>query len=100
MCIKDMAGLLAPYDVYELVKTLKKTVKIPIQLHTHYTSGMASMTYLKAIEAGVDIIGYGVGTVCLEVLAAGGGADCGGVGGDALGYGVGSFEAVEVGGVS
>jgi len=56
LCIKDMAGLLAPYDVYELIKTLKKTVKIPIQLHTHYTSGMASMTYLKAVEAGVDIL--------------------------------------------
>jgi pyruvate/oxaloacetate carboxyltransferase len=56
LCIKDMAGLLAPYDAYELVKALKKTVKIPIQLHTHYTSGMASMTYLKAIEAGVDIV--------------------------------------------
>src|SRR5512136_2891551 len=56
LCIKDMAGLLAPYDVYELVKALKKAVKIPIQLHTHYTSGMGSMTYLKAIEAGVDII--------------------------------------------
>jgi pyruvate carboxylase subunit B len=51
-----MGGLLAPYDVYELVKALKKTIKIPIQLHTHYTSGMASMTYLKAIEAGVDIV--------------------------------------------
>jgi pyruvate carboxylase subunit B len=56
LCIKDMAGLLAPYDAYELVKALKKAVKIPIQLHTHYTSGMASMTYLKAIEAGVDVI--------------------------------------------
>src|SRR4030067_754723 len=56
LCIKDMAGLLAPYDVYELVKALKKKVKIPIQLHTHYTSGMGSMTYLKAIEAGVDIV--------------------------------------------
>ena len=56
LCIKDMGGLIAPYDVYELVKGLKKTVKIPIQLHTHYTSGMGSMTYLKAIEAGVDII--------------------------------------------
>jgi len=56
LCIKDMGGLLAPYDVYELVKTLKKTIKIPLQLHTHYTSGMASMTYLKAIEAGVDIV--------------------------------------------
>jgi pyruvate carboxylase subunit B len=56
LCIKDMAGLLAPYDVYELVRALKKTVKIPIQLHTHYTSGMASMAYLKAVEAGVDIL--------------------------------------------
>ncbi len=56
LCIKDMAGLLAPYDIYELVKALKEKVKIPIQLHTHYTSGMASMTYLKAIEAGVDIV--------------------------------------------
>ena len=56
LCIKDMAGLLAPYDVYELVKALKKKIKIPIQLHTHYTSGMGSMTYLKAIEAGVDIV--------------------------------------------
>ena len=56
LCIKDMAGLLAPYDAYALVKALKKTVRIPIQLHTHYTSGMGSMTYLKAIEAGVDII--------------------------------------------
>jgi len=56
LCIKDMAGLLAPYDAYTLIKALKKTVKIPIQLHTHYTSGMGSMTYLKAIEAGVDIV--------------------------------------------
>jgi pyruvate/oxaloacetate carboxyltransferase len=56
LCIKDMAGLLAPYDAYEMIKALKSKVKIPIQLHTHYTSGMASMTYLKAIEAGVDIV--------------------------------------------
>ncbi len=56
LCIKDMAGILAPYDAYELIKTLKKTVKMPIQLHTHYTSGMASMMYLKAIEAGVDMV--------------------------------------------
>ena len=56
LCIKDMAGLLVPYTAYELVKALKENVKIPIELHTHYTSGVASMTYLKAIEAGVDII--------------------------------------------
>ena len=56
ICIKDMAGLLAPYDAYDLVKALKAEVPLPIHLHTHYTSGMASMTYLKAIEAGVDIV--------------------------------------------
>ena len=56
LCIKDMAGLICPGDAYELVGELKKAIKIPIQLHCHYTSGMASMSYLKAIEAGVDII--------------------------------------------
>lgn len=56
ICIKDMAGLLVPYTAYELVKALKSNVKIPIEMHTHYTSGVASMTYLKAIEAGADII--------------------------------------------
>ena len=56
ICIKDMAGLLKPYDAYELVKTLKESTKLPIQLHTHYTAGLASMTLLKAIEAGVDVV--------------------------------------------
>lgn len=56
ICIKDMAGLLTPYGTYELVKALKETVNIPIQLHTHYTSGLASMVLLKGIEAGVDVI--------------------------------------------
>ncbi len=56
ICIKDMAALLTPYKTEELVKALKKTVKLPIQLHTHYTSGLASMCLLKGIEAGVDII--------------------------------------------
>lgn len=56
ICIKDMSGLLAPYAAYDLVKELKAEISIPIHLHTHYTSGMASMTYLKAIEAGVDIV--------------------------------------------
>ena len=56
ICIKDMAGLLTPYGTYDLVKALKETVRIPIQLHTHYTSGLASMSMLKAIEAGVDVI--------------------------------------------
>lgn len=56
ICIKDMAGLLVPYKATELIGALKDAVNIPIQLHTHYTSGVASMTYLKAVEAGVDVI--------------------------------------------
>ncbi|MCI7104584.1 MAG: oxaloacetate decarboxylase subunit alpha [Lachnobacterium sp.] len=56
LCIKDMAGLLVPYKADELVKALKEVVDIPIELHTHYTSGVASMTYLKGVEAGCDII--------------------------------------------
>ncbi len=56
LCIKDMAGLIAPDDAYELIKALKQVLKIPVQLHTHYTSGMASMSCLRAIEAGVDVI--------------------------------------------
>ena len=64
LCIKDMAGLIAPQDAFDLVEALKGTLKIPVQLHTHYTSGMASMSYLKAIEAGVDIV-----DTCLAPLA-------------------------------
>ena len=56
ICIKDMAGLLKPYVTYDLVSKMKEAVKIPIQLHTHYTSGEASMVYLKAIEAGIDVV--------------------------------------------
>ncbi len=56
ICIKDMAGLLTPYNAYDLVKQIKAAVKVPLELHTHYTSGVASMTYLKAIEAGVDVV--------------------------------------------
>jgi oxaloacetate decarboxylase alpha subunit len=56
ICIKDMAGLLVPYTASKLVKALKEAVDLPIQLHTHYTSGCASMSYLKAVEAGVDVI--------------------------------------------
>ena len=50
ICIKDMSGLLTPYAAYDLVTALKSTVKVPIQLHTHYTTGLASMTVLKAVE--------------------------------------------------
>jgi pyruvate carboxylase subunit B len=56
ICIKDMAGLLSPYDAFDLFTAIKKEIKVPLHLHTHYTSGMGSMSYLKAIEAGVDII--------------------------------------------
>ena len=56
ICIKDMSGLLTPYAAYDLVKAIKASVSIPVQLHTHYTTGLASMTLLKAIEAGVDIV--------------------------------------------
>ncbi len=56
ICIKDMAGLLVPYEATKLVKALKAGTKLPIEMHTHYTSGVASMTYLKSVEAGADII--------------------------------------------
>ena len=56
ICIKDMAGLLVPYKATELVTALKSATKLPIQIHTHYTSGVASMTYMKAVEAGADVI--------------------------------------------
>ena len=56
ICIKDMAGLLRPYEAYNLVKALKAEINLPINLHTHFTSGMGDMTYMKAIESGVDIV--------------------------------------------
>ncbi len=56
LCLKDMAGLIAPDDAYNLIGALKQALKIPVCLHSHFTSGMADMSYLKAIEAGVDII--------------------------------------------
>lgn len=64
ICIKDMGGLLAPYDAHELVTAIKSEIDLPLQLHAHYTSGMASMSALKAVEAGLDIL-----DVCLAPLA-------------------------------
>ncbi|MCI0868388.1 MAG: pyruvate carboxylase subunit B [Chloroflexi bacterium] len=64
ICIKDMGGLLAPYDAFDLVTEIKKVTNVPLQLHCHYTSGMASMSVLKAMEAGVDIV-----DTCLAPLA-------------------------------
>lgn len=56
ICIKDMAGLIAPYDIYNLIVELKKITDVPINLHTHFTSGMGDLAIFKAIEAGVDIV--------------------------------------------
>jgi len=77
ICIKDMSGLLKPFVAEDLVKKLKAAVKVPIELHTHYTSGFGSMTYLKAIEAGVDIIdcalspfALGTSQPCTETMIA------------------------------
>ena len=56
LCLKDMAGIMSPFDIARLITELKKKITIPIHLHTHYTSGMASMIYLEAIKAGVDIV--------------------------------------------
>jgi pyruvate/oxaloacetate carboxyltransferase len=56
LCLKDMAGIMAPFDIARIITELKKQISIPIHLHTHYTSGMASMVYLEAIKAGVDIV--------------------------------------------
>ncbi|MEJ6950669.1 pyruvate carboxylase subunit B [Natronospora cellulosivora (SeqCode)] len=65
LCIKDMAGLLKPYEATELIATLKEELGIPIQLHNHYTSGLAAMTYLKGVEAGVDVIDCALSTLAL-----------------------------------
>ena len=65
ICIKDMAALLTPYETYSLVKEIKKAVDLPIQLHTHYTSGLASMCLLKGIEAGADIIDTAISPLAL-----------------------------------
>ena len=66
LCIKDMANLLLPFEAYDLIKAIKAEVDIPIHLHTHNTTGTGSMTYLKAAEAGVDIV-----DTCLSPLANG-----------------------------
>jgi len=65
ICVKDMAGLLAPTPTFELVSALKKRISLPVQLHTHYTSGMASMVLLKASEAGVDVVDTAISSMAL-----------------------------------
>ncbi len=65
ICIKDMSGILAPYISYELVKRLKETVEVPIQLHSHASTGMASTSYIKGIEAGADVVDCAVAPLAL-----------------------------------
>ena len=65
ICIKDMAGLISPYDAFDLVTKLKEKLKIPVQLHCHFTSGMAAMSYLKAIEAGCDVVDTAISSLSL-----------------------------------
>lgn len=64
ICVKDMAGVMSPQEAYDLVKALKESVKIPVVVHTHCTTGLAYMTYLKAVEAGADVIDSA--TCCLS----------------------------------
>jgi len=66
LCLKDMAGILAPKDAYEIVKRWKDETGLPIQLHSHYTSGMASMMYLMAIEAGADVVDCAISSMSLS----------------------------------
>lgn len=66
LCLKDMAGILAPQPAYEIIKGWKEKLGIMVQLHCHYTSGMASMTYLKAVEAGVDVLDCSISTMALQ----------------------------------
>jgi len=65
ICIKDMAGMISPYTAYELVGQLKAEIDLPVQLHTHYTSGMGTASLLKAIEAGVDIVDTAISALAL-----------------------------------
>jgi oxaloacetate decarboxylase alpha subunit len=65
ICIKDMAGLISPCDAFELVSRLKATTDVPISMHCHYTSGMASMAYFKAAEAGIDMVDCAISSMSL-----------------------------------
>jgi len=65
ICVKDMAGIITPYDAELIIRRLKEAVGLPVQLHCHYTSGMGSMAYLKAAEAGVDVLDTAISTLAL-----------------------------------
>lgn len=66
ICLKDMAGILAPQPAGEIIKAWKENLKVPVQLHCHYTSGMASMCYLRAIDAGVDVVDCAISSMALQ----------------------------------
>ncbi|MEA2020960.1 MAG: pyruvate carboxylase subunit B [Candidatus Caldatribacteriota bacterium] len=66
ICIKDMAGLISPYEAYNLTKDIKKVISIPLQLHCHFTSGMGMMAYLKAAEAGIDVVDTAISSLALQ----------------------------------
>ncbi len=66
ICIKDMAGIVYPYDMYAVVKGIKDEVGLPVQIHSHYTSGMAAMSYLKGVEAGADVIDCALSSMALS----------------------------------
>lgn len=66
ICIKDMAGLISPYEAYSLTKDIKKVISIPLQLHCHFTSGMGMMAYLKATEAGIDVVDTAISSLALQ----------------------------------
>ena len=66
LCLKDMAGILGPKDAYEIVKRWKDETGLPVEVHSHYTSGMASMAYLKAIEAGADAINCAISSLSMS----------------------------------
>lgn len=70
ICIKDMAGLITPYAAYELISALKKELNLPVQLHTHYTSGMGTASLLKAVEAGVDVVDTAISSMALSTSQA------------------------------
>src|SRR5665648_49830 len=66
ICIKDMAGLISPYEAYDLTKDIKEVISIPLQLHCHFTSGMGMMAYLKATEAGIDMVDTAISSLALQ----------------------------------
>jgi len=66
LCLKDLAGILSPEEAYKIVKAWKEEIGLPVQVHSHYTSGMASMAYLRAIQAGADVVDCAISTMSMS----------------------------------